>query len=200
MHGAARFIPVIVVLAILLSVIPPLFNSSTPMQNWVYRALTILVVCCPTALVISVPLSFMGGSGRLSQKGIHVKGSEAVEKMAELRMVVFDKTGTLTEGNLRIKEIHGTQDFNQESILALAAAAEQLSKHPVARAVVSAYQSVPQKISEFEEFPGRGDVYKRQQQRRAVAGDARGSHGQAGTLAWTRTAAGSILRFGNDCD
>lgn len=71
-------------------------------------------------------------------------------------MVVFDKTGTLTEGNLRIKEIHGTQDFNQESILALAAAAEQLSKHPVARAVVSAYQSVPQKISEFEEFPGRG--------------------------------------------
>lgn len=156
MHGAARFIPVIVVLAILLSVIPPLFNSSTPMQNWVYRALTILVVCCPTALVISVPLSFMGGSGRLSQKGIHVKGSEAVEKMAELRMVVFDKTGTLTEGNLRVKEIHGTQDFNQESILALAAAAEQLSKHPVARAVVSAYQSVPQKISEFEEFPGRG--------------------------------------------
>ena len=113
MHGAARFIPVIVVLAILLSVIPPLFNSSTPMQNWVYRALTILVVCCPTALVISVPLSFMGGSGRLSQKGIHVKGSEAVEKMAELRMVVFDKTGTLTEGNLRVKEIHGTQDFNQ---------------------------------------------------------------------------------------
>ncbi len=155
-HGAGRIIPVIIVLAVLLSVIPPLFNSGTSMAGWVYRALTIVVVCCPTALMISVPLSFMGGSGRLSQKGIHVKGGEAVEKMAELRMVVFDKTGTLTEGNLHVKEIQATSDFNQESILALAAAAEQLSPHPVARAVVAAYQSVPQKVSEFEEFPGRG--------------------------------------------
>ena len=72
------------------------------------------------------------------QKGIHVKGSEAIEKMAELRMAVFDKTGTLTQGNLHVKEIHGTQDFNQESCLALAAAAEQMSQHPVARAVVAA--------------------------------------------------------------
>ena len=155
-HGAAKFIPVIVVLAILLSVIPPLFNSSTSITVWVYRALTILVVCCPTALLISVPLCFLCGDGRLAQKGIHVKGSEAIEKMAELRMAVFDKTGTLTEGNLRVKEIHATQDFNQESCLALAAAAEQLSPHPVARAVVAAYQGPPQKISEFEEFPGRG--------------------------------------------
>lgn len=155
-HGAAKFIPVIVLLAILLSVIPPLFNSSTSITVWVYRALTILVVCCPTALLISVPLCFLCGDGRLAQKGIHVKGSEAIEKMAELRMAVFDKTGTLTEGNLRVKEIHATQDFNQESCLALAAAAEQLSPHPVARAVVAAYQGPPQKISEFEEFPGRG--------------------------------------------
>lgn len=155
-HGAARIIPVIIVLAVLLSIIPPLFNSGTSMANWIYRALTILVVCCPTALAVSVPLCFLCGSGRLTQKGIHVKGSEAIEKMAELRMVVFDKTGTLTAGNLRVKEIHGTQDFNQESCLALAAAAEQFSQHPVARAVVAAYPSVPQKISEFEEFPGRG--------------------------------------------
>lgn len=155
-HGAARFIPIIVVLAVLLSVIPPLFHSSTSIENWVYRALTILVVCCPTALLVSVPLCFLCGNGRLAQKGIHVKGSEAIEKMAELRMAVFDKTGTLTEGNLRVKEIHATQDFNQESCLALAAAAEQLSPHPVARAIVAAYQSAPQKISEFEEFPGRG--------------------------------------------
>lgn len=155
-HGAGRIIPVIVVLAVLLSFIPPLFNSSTSMASWVYRALTVIVVCCPTALLISVPLSFLGGSGRLSQKGIHVKGGEAVERMSELRMVVFDKTGTLTEGNLHVKEIHSTQDFNQESCLALAAAAEQLSQHPVARAVVAAYQGVPQQVSEFEEFPGRG--------------------------------------------
>lgn len=155
-YGAARIIPVIIVLAVLLSIIPPLFNSGTSMANWVYRALTILVVYCPTALAVSVPLCFLCGGGRLTQKGIHVKGSGAIEKMAELRMVVFDKTGTLTAGDLRVKEIHATQDFNQESCLALAAAAEQFSQHPVARAVVAAYPSVPQKISEFEEFPGRG--------------------------------------------
>ena len=155
-NGAARFIPIMVVLAGLLSVIPPLFNSGTSITEWVYRALSILVVCCPTALLISVPLCFLCGNGRLSQKGIHVKGSEAIEKLAELRMAVFDKTGTLTEGNLRVKEIQATHDFNQESCLALAAAAEQLSRHPVARAVVAAYEGKPQKISEFEEFPGRG--------------------------------------------
>lgn len=155
-YGATRIIPAIIILAVLLSIIPPLFNSGTSMANWIYRALTILVVCCPTALAVSVPLCFLCGDGRLTQKGIHVKGSGAIEKMAELRMVVFDKTGTLTAGNLHVKEIHGTQDFNQESCLALAAAAEQFSQHPVARAVVAAYPSVPQKISEFEEFPGRG--------------------------------------------
>ena len=155
-NGAARFIPIMVVLAVLLSVIPPLFNSGTSITEWVYRALSILVVCCPTALLISVPLCFLCGNGRLSQKGIHVKGSEAIEKLAELRMAVFDKTGTLTEGNLRVKEIQATHDFNQESCLALAAAAEQLSRHPVARAVVAAYEGKPQKISEFEEFPGCG--------------------------------------------
>lgn len=171
-HGAARIIPIIIVLAILLSIIPPLFNSGTSMANWIYRALTILVVCCPTALSVSVPLCFLCGSGRLMQKGIHVKGSEAIEKMAELRMVVFDKTGTLTEGNLRVKEIHSTQDFNQESCLALAAAAEQFSQHPVARAVVAAYPSVPQKISEFEEFPGRG-VRARIGNRNLLAGNRR---------------------------
>lgn len=172
MQGASRVIPVIIGLAVLLSVIPPLFYSGTSMGNWIYRALTIVTVCCPTALVISVPLCFLCGSGRLMQKGVHVKGSEAIEKMAELRMAVFDKTGTLTEGNLRVKEIHGTQDFNQESCLALAAAAEQLSQHPVARAVVAAYQGVPQKISEFEEFPGRG-VRARIGNRNLLAGNRR---------------------------
>lgn len=156
LHGSTHVISIVVVLAFLLSVIPPLFNSGTPISQWIYRALTILVLCSPTALVISVPLSFLGGDGRLSQKGIHVKGNETIEKMAELRMVVFDKTGTLTEGKLGVKEIQATRDFTQESCLALAAAAEQMSSHPVARAIVAAYPSVPQKISEFEEFPGRG--------------------------------------------
>lgn len=154
-QGVVRYMPVIIVLAILLAALPPLFNFGAP-ATWIYRALTVLVVCCPTAIMLSVPLSFMGGSGRMSQKGIQVKGSAAIEKLAELRMVVFDKTGTLTEGNLRVKEVHTTQDFNAKSLIALAATAEQFSQHPVARAVVAAYPSVPPKISEFEEFPGRG--------------------------------------------
>ena len=154
-HGASRYMPIIVALAVLLAFLPPLFHFGR-LSTWIYRALTVLIVCCPTALLISVPLSFLGGSGRMSQKGIQVKGSEAVEKLAELRMVVFDKTGTLTEGNLRVKEIQATADFNAESCLALAATAEQMSQHPVARAVVAAYEGIPQKISEFEEFPGRG--------------------------------------------
>lgn len=171
-HGVSRIIPIVIILAVLLAVIPPLFNSSTSISNWIYRALIILVVCCPTAMAISVPLCFACGTGRLSRKGIHVKGSEAVEKMAELRMAVFDKTGTLTEGMPHVKEIYETKDFNQESILALAAAAEQLSNHPVARAVVAAYQGKPQKISEFEEFPGRG-VRARIGNRNLLAGNRR---------------------------
>ena len=171
-HGVSRIIPIVIILAVLLAVIPPLFNSSTSISNWIYRALIILVVCCPTAMAISVPLCFACGTGRLSRKGIHVKGSEAVEKMAELRMAVFDKTGTLTEGMPHVKEIYETKDFNQESILALAAAAEQLSNHPVARAVVAAYQGKPQKISEFAEFPGRG-VRARIGNRNLLAGNRR---------------------------
>ena len=171
-HGVSRVIPIVIVLAVLLAIIPPLFNSSTSIANWIYRALIILVVCCPTAMAISVPLCFACGTGRLSRKGIHVKGSEAVEKMAELRMAVFDKTGTLTEGMPHVKEIYETKDFNKESILALAAAAEQLSGHPVARAVVAAYQGKPQKISEFEEFPGRG-VRARIGNRNLLAGNRR---------------------------
>ncbi|MDY3618071.1 heavy metal translocating P-type ATPase [Agathobaculum sp.] len=154
-HGASRYMPLIICIAVLLAFLPPLFHFGR-LSTWIYRALTVLIVCCPTALLISVPLSFLGGSGRMSQKGIQVKGSEAVEKLAELRMVVFDKTGTLTEGNLRVKEIQATADFNAESCLALAATAEQMSQHPVARAVVAAYEGIPQKIAEFEEFPGRG--------------------------------------------
>ncbi len=154
--GASRIIPIVVVAALLLAVIPPLFRSNTSIASWIYRALTIIVICSPAALQISVPLCFMSGRARLAQKGIHMKGSEAIEKMAELRMVVFDKTGTLTEGELHVKEVLTTPDFPRESCLALAAAAEQLSHHPVARAVVAACPSAPQKISEFEEFPGRG--------------------------------------------
>ncbi len=154
--GAEKFIPIIVMLSVLLAVIPPLFHSGTSLSNWIYRALTILFVCCPSVLTIAVPLSFTSGIGHLAQRGIHAKGSLTVEKMAELRMMIFDKTGTLTEGKMRVKQVNPTHDFTQESCLALAAAAEQKSQHPVAKAIVAAAQSVPQKIAEFEEYPGKG--------------------------------------------
>lgn len=155
MQSATRYMPFIVAIAVVIALVPPLFNFSTP-SVWIYRALTALVICCPTTLLLSIPLTFLGGRGRLYQRGIQVKGSEAIEKLAELRMAVFDKTGILTDGQLRVKEVHPTADFNAASCLALAATAEQGSKHLVARAIVAASQGIPKAVSEFEEFPGRG--------------------------------------------
>lgn len=152
----SRFIPFMFILAVLLAIVPPLLNSTTPLQNWVYRALTLLAVSCPAALAVSVPLVFWCGRSRLARKGVHAKGSEAIEKTAETRMAVFNKTGTLTKGDLHIKKVFPTQEFDEQSCIALAAAAEQLSAHPVARALVDAYKGPMQKVMEFEEFPGRG--------------------------------------------
>ncbi len=152
----SRFIPFMFILAVLLAIVPPLLNSTTPLQSWVYRALTLLAVSCPAALAVSVPLVFWCGSSRLARKGVHAKGSEAIEKTAEMRMAVFNKTGTLTKGDLHIKKVFPTQEFDEQSCIALAAAAEQLSAHPVARALVDAYKGPMQKVMEFEEFPGRG--------------------------------------------
>ena len=152
----SRFIPFMFILAVLLAIVPPLLNSTAPIQSWVYRALTLLAVSCPAALAVSVPLVFWCGSSRLSRRGVHVKGSEAIEKTAEMRMAVFNKTGTLTRGDLRIKKVYPTEGFDEQSCIALAAAAEQLSAHPVARALVDAYKGPMQKVMEFEEFPGRG--------------------------------------------
>ena len=155
-HIASRIMPILLVVAVLVAAVPPLFLSDTSVQNWIYRALTILVACSPVALTISVPLVFLCGSGRLEHKGIHMKGSEAIEKASELRMVVFNKTGTLTTGELQVKKIYTAQNFKEEELLALAASAEQLSQHPVARAIVAAYPNKPPKVAEFEELPGRG--------------------------------------------
>ena len=152
----SRFIPFMFILAVLLAIVPPLLNSTAPLQSWVYRALTLLAVSCPAALAVSVPLVFWCGSSRLARKGVHAKGSEAIEKTAEMRMAVFNKTGTLTKGDLHIKKVFPTQEFDEQSCIALAAAAEQLSAHPLARALADAYKGQMQKVMEFEEFPGRG--------------------------------------------
>ena len=155
-RNAKRLVPVVIVIAVLAAALPPLFMPGSDMTGWVYRGLTLLIACCPTALALAVPLAFVCGGGRLESEGVHMKGSEAMERTADLRLVVFNKTGTVTTGNLQIKKIYPTQEFSEKNCLALAAAAEQLSQHPVARAIVSACREKLPKIEEFEEFQGRG--------------------------------------------
>ena len=155
-RNAKRLVPVVSVIAVLAAALPPLFMPGSDMTGWVYRGLTLLIACCPTARALAGPLAFVCGGGRLESEGVHMKGSEAMERTADLRLVVFNKTGTVTNGNLQIKKIYPTQEFSEKNCLALAAAAEQLSQHPVARAIVSACREKLPKIEEFEEFPGRG--------------------------------------------
>ncbi|WP_418375142.1 heavy metal translocating P-type ATPase [Agathobaculum sp.] len=155
-RNAKRLVPVVIVIAVLAAALPPLFMPGSDITGWGYRGLTLLIACCPTALALAVPLAFVCGGGRLESEGVHMKGSEAMERTADLRLVVFNKTGTVTTGNLQVKKIYPTQEFSEKNCLALAAAAEQLSQHPVARAIVSACREKLPKIEEFEEFQGRG--------------------------------------------
>ena len=102
-RNAKRLVPVVIVIAVLAAALPPLFMPGSDMTGWVYRGLTLLIACCPTALALAVPLAFVCGGGRLESEGVHMKGSEAMERTADLRLVVFNKTGTVTTGNLQVK-------------------------------------------------------------------------------------------------
>lgn len=132
---AKYYTPAVVIAAILLAVIPGAITSDW--SSWVYRALSFLVVSCPCALVISIPLSFFAGIGAASRYGILVKGSNYLEKFNKANMFVFDKTGTLTKGNFAVTKINHRGDINE--VLRLAAIAEQDSNHPIARSIVAAY-------------------------------------------------------------
>ena len=141
--------------AALLAVIPPLFFSQ-PWGTWVERALVFLVVSCPCALVVSVPLTFFGGIGGASRCGILVKGAGYMETLAKAKTVVFDKTGTLTKGSFTVTHIvpaAGTED----DLLATAAAAESFSHHPIAQSVVAAYgKPIEKEIEDAKDHTGRG--------------------------------------------
>lgn len=134
---ARVYTPAVTVSAILLATLPPLFGLG-PWPDWILRGLTFLVVSCPCALVISVPLSFFGGIGGASRKGILVKGSNYLEALSHVDTVVFDKTGTLTTGAFAVEKIRPTGAFTQGQLLDLAAHAEANSTHPIAQSVVSA--------------------------------------------------------------
>lgn len=149
---ARVYTPIVVISAVLLAVIPPLFDKNW--SGWIYKALTFLVVSCPCALVISVPLSFFGGIGGASRHGIMVKGANYLEALAKARTFVFDKTGTLTKGTFAVSEVI-PNGISGEELLSYCAAAEQISNHPIALSIVKAAGSVP-KAENAEEIAGFG--------------------------------------------
>ena len=138
---ARVYTPFVVVAALLLAFVPPCFSSTSygdAFATWLYRALTFLVVSCPCALVVSVPLSFFGGIGGASRKGILIKGGNYMDALAHLGTVVFDKTGTLTQGSFAVEAVH-PDDWSAKELLHLAAHVEHFSHHPIAAALVQAH-------------------------------------------------------------
>lgn len=155
------YTPIVVFAALALAFIPPFFSAdgyATAFSTWLYRALIFLVVSCPCALVISVPLSFFGGIGAASRRGILIKGSGYMDTLANLGTVVFDKTGTLTHGEFVVEAVHPS-DFDEHELLHLAAHVEHFTTHPIGAALRNAFPSEAIdgcKIEEVEEITGRG--------------------------------------------
>ena len=154
---AKVYTPIVVVLAILIAVIPSIFIKDALFSTWLYRALVFLVVSCPCALVVSVPLGFFAGIGGASKKGVLVKGSNYLELLKDLETVVFDKTGTLTEGVFSVTEIN-TNGIDKEKLIEVAAMAESFSNHPIAISIIKEYGKEIDKevIKEYKEILGRG--------------------------------------------
>lgn len=154
---AKVYTPIVVVLAILIAVIPSIFIKDALFSTWLYRALVFLVVSCPCALVVSVPLGFFAGIGGASKKGVLVKGSNYLELLKDLETVVFDKTGTLTEGVFSVTEIN-TNGIDKEKLIEVAAMAESFSNHPIAVSIIKEYGKEIDKevIKEYKEISGRG--------------------------------------------
>lgn len=153
---AKYYTPVVVICAVALAFIPPLFVGD--FGTWVYRALSFLVISCPCALVISIPLSFFGGLGGASKCGVLIKGSNYLEALAKTEIVVFDKTGTLTKGTFNVKEIKNNKNYNDKELIRLAAYAESYSNHPISAALKAAYgEEIDNKlITDTEEIAGHG--------------------------------------------
>ena len=155
------YTPIVVFAALALAFIPPFFSAdgyATAFSTWLYRALIFLVVSCPCALVISVPLSFFGGIGAASRRGILIKGSGYMDTLANLGTVVFDKTGTLTHGEFAVEAVHPS-DFDEHELLHLAAHVEHFTTHPIGAALRDAFPSEATdgcKIEDVEEIAGRG--------------------------------------------
>lgn len=154
---AQYYTPIVVIIAVILAIIPPIFIQDATFLEWIYRALSFLVVSCPCALVISIPLSFFGGIGGASKMGILIKGSNYLEAISNTETIVFDKTGTLTEGVFEVQKVNAI-GISQEELLKLTAYAEDYSNHPIAMSVKKAYnQEIDKKqIIKIQELSGLG--------------------------------------------
>lgn len=154
---AQYYTPIVVIIAVILAIIPPIFIQDATFLEWIYRALSFLVVSCPCALVISIPLSFFGGIGGASKMGILIKGSNYLEAISNTETIVFDKTGTLTEGVFEVQKVNAI-GRSQEELLKLTAYAEDYSNHPIAMSVKKAYNQEIDKrqIIKIQELSGLG--------------------------------------------
>lgn len=158
---AQYYTPIVVITAILLAIIPPLIIEDATFSDWIYRALSFLVVSCPCALVISIPLSFFGGIGAASKMGILIKGSNYLEAISNTEIIVFDKTGTLTEGVFEVQKIEAI-GISKKELIKIAAYAENYSNHPISLSVKAAYnEKIDEKqIIKTQELSGLGIVAK----------------------------------------
>ncbi len=153
---ARYYTPAVVILAAILAVMPPLFFGGQ-WVDWIRRGFVFLVISCPCALVISIPLTFFGGIGTASKHGILVKGSNYLEALTKLDTVVFDKTGTLTKGVFKVSDILPSKGFTSEQVLEYAAAAESFSNHPIAKSILAACDNFDRSnISDYDEISGYG--------------------------------------------
>lgn len=170
---AKVYTPIVVGAAVLMAVLPPLFLAE-PFAKWIYRAAIFLVVSCPCALVISVPLGYFGGIGGAAKAGILIKGGNYLEVLKNVGTVVFDKTGTLTRGNFTINHVEAIGDYTKETILSISAHLERFSNHPIARAIAGEYAGTIDEsaVSDLKETPGKG-----------VEGTFRGKHVMIGNEA-----------------
>lgn len=174
---ARYYTPVVLISALLLILIPP-FVLQQPIEVWVYRALVILVISCPCALVVSIPLVYFSGIGKSSHEGILLKGANVIDSMTNISAVLWDKTGTLTEGSFRVIEIISSEGYNETEVLAYAALAEAHSTHPIAISIREAYGKDVDltQIEEYEELPALGVKMRTQAGDQLVVGNDKMVH------------------------
>ncbi|WP_439874991.1 heavy metal translocating P-type ATPase [Bacillus mycoides] len=159
---ARYYTPVVVITAAIMAFIPPLILEGATFSDWIYRALVFLVISCPCALVVSIPLGFFGGIGGASKSGILVKGSNYLEALNDVKYIVFDKTGTLTKGVFKVTKMEPSEGTTAEELLEYAAFAEVYSNHPIAQSIRTAYgKSIDENaIEDYSEISGHGTVVK----------------------------------------